>query len=285
LFISRFSDGYLVDVNENFLKILGYNNDEVVGHRAFDLKIYPDPNIRDEIANLLRTKQSLVNFELAIQTKSGKQAIVIASAYIILLDGQEYVLGTFIDITERKKIEEALKQSEQRLKMAQRIAHLGSWEFHINKDKALWSEELFRIFNLPPKTFGPTISEYQHLIHPDDINRVIEIAEPFTYGKHNVGDTASFDYRIVLDDGSVRVLHTERMIAAIDEAGKPTKIAGIEQDITERKLIELQLEQYSKHLEQLVEERSRQLKDAERLATIGATAGMVGHDIRNPCRQ
>jgi phosphoglycerate-specific signal transduction histidine kinase len=72
------------------------------------------------------------------------------------------------------------------------------------------------------------------------------------------------------------------MIAEVDESGKPSKIVGIEQDITDRKRIELLLEQYSNHLEQVVEERTRQLKDSERLAAIGATAGMVGHDIRNP---
>jgi signal transduction histidine kinase len=54
------------------------------------------------------------------------------------------------------------------------------------------------------------------------------------------------------------------------------------QDITDRKMLEAKLEEYSKHLENLVEERTKKLKDAERLAAIGATAGMVGHDIRNP---
>jgi phosphoglycerate-specific signal transduction histidine kinase len=68
----------------------------------------------------------------------------------------------------------------------------------------------------------------------------------------------------------------------VDEEKKAKVIAGIEQDITERKKIEQQLEEYTKDLERLVEERTRQLKDAERLAAIGQTAGMIGHDIRNP---
>ena len=56
----------------------------------------------------------------------------------------------------------------------------------------------------------------------------------------------------------------------------------VARDITERKQMEAKLEEYSKHLENFVEERTKQLKDSERLAAIGATAGMVGHDIRNP---
>ena len=74
------------------------------------------------------------------------------------------------------------------------------------------------------------------------------------------------------------------MVRKVDEAQKVSIIAGIEQDITERKQIEQKLEEYTKNLEELVEERTRQLKDAERLAAIGQTAGMIGHDIRNPLR-
>jgi PAS domain S-box-containing protein len=282
LFISRRKDGYLLDVNDNFLKILDYTYDDIAGHTALDLNIYPDPSKRDELARCLEQHHTVRNFEITVQTKTGKQVTVMASIDIIGFDGQDFVLGTFIDITERIKAEEALKQSENRLKMAQRIAHLGSWEFYVKENKALWSEELFHIFNLTPQTYGPTIEEYSQFIHPDDLERTAKIIQPFTCDFHHVGDLISFDYRVVFGDGSVRVLHTERMIEEVDELGKPTKLVGIEQDITERKRIELQLEQYSKHLENLVEERTKQLKDAERLAAIGATAGMVGHDIRNP---
>ena len=81
------------------------------------------------------------------------------------------------------------------------------------------------------------------------------------------------------------------------KSGKPVKALGFAEiikvngqdptfgtlvDVTERKQMEQRLEEYAKNLEKLVEERTKQLKDAERLAAIGATAGMVGHDIRNP---
>jgi PAS domain S-box-containing protein len=281
-FISRLEDGYIIDVNDAFLKTLGYRYEEVVRHTAFQLNIYPEPNTRNEFVRLLHEKHSLRDYELTMQTKTGQPLTLMASLDIIGLDGEDLLLGVFVDITERKKAEIALRQSENRLKMAQRIAHLGSWEFLVKENRALWSEELFHIFNLPPKPFGLSIEEYRAFIHPEDVPRVEEIAQQFIIGVHNVGDLSSFDYRILLADGSVRVLHTERVIDAVDAMGNPSKVIGIEQDITDRKLIELQLEQYSKHLEQLVEERTKQLKDAGRLAAIGATAGMVGHDIRNP---
>ena len=93
---------------------------------------------------------------------------------------------------------------------------------------------------------------------------------------------ASFDYRIVHEDGSIRTIHSERMVREVGDDNKPTRIVGIEQDITERKQTEQKLEQYAKNLEELVEERTKQLKDAERFAAIGQTAGMIGHDHPQP---
>ena len=160
------------------------------------------------------------------------------------------------------------------------MAHLGSWEFYVKEDQALWDEELFHIFNLKPQRYGPNIEDYRKFIHPDDDKAVNQTMIKLFEGK--VGDMVSFDYRVILRDATERTLHTERMIVEADEAGKASKIIGIEQDITERKLAEQKLEDYSKHLVELVAERTKELRDTERLAAIGSTASMVGHDIRNP---
>jgi PAS domain S-box-containing protein len=280
----RLANGCLIEVNESFLKIFGYQYEEVIGHTAFDLNIYPDPRTRDAFVKILKAQRTLRDFELAMQSKTGKPLTLMASLDVIAVDTEELLLGILIDITERKKIEEALKQSEDRLKRAQRIAHVGSWEFSLKEDKAIWSDELFRIFNLEPQPYGPNVEEYQKLIHPDDVDMVTKLIQNFSV-TGQLGNMISFDYRILLHDSSVKVLHTERVIAEVDASGTPSKIAGIEQDITDRKRIELLLEQYSKHLEQLVEERTRQLKDSERLAAIGATAGMGDTTSAIRCRQ
>jgi PAS domain S-box-containing protein len=281
LFISRIADGFFLDANEAFLLTFGFSRDEVIGNTAFGLNIYPDPSKRAEFARILQTQGAIRNLEVPMQTKTGRPLTLIASVDRIILNGQDFTLGTFTDITERKKDEEMHKDSEDRLKTAQRMAHIGNWEFHVEENKALWSEELFHIFNLKPEKYGPDLTAYMNYIHPDDAQRAAEVMNPFMF-EGKLGDTAVFDYRVVLGDGSVRDLHTERTIVEVDMYGKPAKIMGIEQDITERKKIEQQLELYRRNLEQLVEERTKQLKDSERLAAIGQTAGMVGHDIRNP---
>jgi hypothetical protein len=73
-----------------------------------------------------------------------------------------------------KKSEEALIENKERLELAQRVAHLGSWGYFVKSDEALWSEELFRIFGLKLHEKGPNIAEYGKLIYPDDLKDLAE---------------------------------------------------------------------------------------------------------------
>ncbi|MGD6807218.1 MAG: PAS domain-containing sensor histidine kinase [Candidatus Bathyarchaeia archaeon] len=185
-------------------------------------------------------------------------------------------IAIYEDVTERMQTQEALLDSEERLNMAQRIAHLGSWEYFVKEDRAVWSEELFQIFGLPQQISGPNFNDYLKHVHPED--------RPLVEKRMRGGlpDSGSFDYRIIRQNGTVRTLHSERIVREYDASGRPSRVMGVEQDITERKRIEDKLEKYAKNLEHLVEERTRQLQNAERLAAIGQTASMIGHDIRNP---
>ena len=164
--------------------------------------------------------------------------------------------------------------------MAQQIAHVGSWEYYVKEDQAIWSKELFNIFGLKPQKYGPNITEYVARLHPEDREAINRTMEQMLFKA--IAAKASFDYRIIREDGTIRTIHSERMIREVDQDLKPIRIVGVEQDITERKQIEQKIEEYAKNLERLVEERTKQLKDAERLAAIGQTAGMIGHDLRNP---
>lgn len=211
-----------------------------------------------------------------------KRFIINVSAQPLCENGQiNAAVVIFDDVTERVKTEIALKESENRLNMAQQIAHLGNWEYYVKEDKAIWSEELFRIFGLEPKPFGPNVNEYVMKILPEDREAINKKMEYIMFQNPSLSKI-SFDYRIVRQDGTLRTIHSERMVGEVDANNKPVKIIGVEQDITERKLIEQQLEAYAKNLEYLVDERTKQLQSAERLAAIGQTAGMIGHDIRNP---
>ncbi len=224
-------------------------------------------------AETIRNKQFIIE-----NLADGKRMIININAQPIYESNGNVnaAIAIFDNVTKHIKTQDALKESEERLKMAQQIAHVGSWEYRIKEDKAIWSEELFHIFGLKPDKYGPNIREYLSHIHPDD-------RELMTSTMGARGDPrVSFDYRIIREDGEVRTIHSQRVVRDYDENHRPLRVVGVEQDITERKQIEQKLEDYAKNLEHLVEERTKQLKNAERLAAIGQTAGMIGHDIRNP---
>lgn len=126
--------------------------------------------------------------------------------------------------------EEKLKRSEANLATAQKIAHLGNWEFDVLTGEITWSEEKFRIFGLDPTRPEPTYAELLEKVHPDDGERFQQVAEQSIVS----GTSYELDYRIVRPNGEVRYVEG-RGEAVVNDAGQTVRLFGIAWDITERK--------------------------------------------------
>ncbi|MEO5818711.1 MAG: ATP-binding protein [Gemmatimonadaceae bacterium] len=129
--------------------------------------------------------------------------------------------------------EDALARSERLRAEVERIAQMGSWEWDIASDRVTWSAELFRIFGLDAARFDPTYEAYVSRLHPGDRDRVaanvrlaVEMGEPFIH-----------THRVVRDDGSEHVI-LGRGEVVFDDSGKPVRLVGTAQDITERVALE-----------------------------------------------
>jgi len=158
-------------------------------------------------------------------------------------------ISAFIDITDRKKAHEnleekvkertaelqeacnLLKEIEERLADAQKIAHVGSWDWNIETNEEYWSDELYHIFGLDPH-FELNHNTFLNFIHPEDLDYVNNaIKEAINRKPYYI------DYRIILPDGEEHVIYSQGG-AIFDEKNTPIRMRGIVQDITERKRAE-----------------------------------------------
>jgi PAS domain S-box-containing protein len=137
---------------------------------------------------------------------------------------------------DRKRSEERLKRSEASLAEAQRISHLGNWDWNIITDELHWSDEIYRIFGLTPQEFEATYEGFLNSVHPDDRESVRKAVDEALYEDKPY----CIDHRIVLPDGSERIVH-EQAAVTFDDGGKPIRMIGTVQDITENKQAEAAL--------------------------------------------
>jgi PAS domain S-box-containing protein len=151
---------------------------------------------------------------------------------------EDQVLYIARDITERKRAEEELRRSEAGLAEAQRIAHLGNWEWDLVADEVYWSDEVFRIYGYEPKAFVPTLERLFEVVRPDDRERLRAAIDGAIYRD----EPYDFEHLIVRPDGEERVVHRRAEVVR-DEDGKPIKMIGTVHDITERKRAEEELKE------------------------------------------
>ena len=149
----------------------------------------------------------------------------------------EQLVLTIRRAVEKQEIHEALRKSEASLAEAQRIARLGNWDWDIEENDFLWSDEIYRIFGLAPQEFGATYEAFLNSVHPEDREFAKASVDEALYE----GKPYNIDHRIVLPDGSERIVH-EQAEVFFDETGNAIRMIGTVQDITERKRADEELQ-------------------------------------------
>ena len=232
-------DNRYIRVNRAFREMLGYEEKDLVGITSAEIT-HPDdiePS-RAYMRQVIEGRGQGYDLEKRYLHADGSVVWVLLNVALVRGPGGEpsHYVCQHQDVTERRRFEEALRRSEGNLAEAQRIAHVGSWEYDVVKDEAYWSDEMYRIFGFEPQSFAPTLDRVIDAIHPDDREGVRRTFEKAL----ERGDAHDMDYRVVWSDGSVRAVNA-RYETTRDEGGRAIRLAGTAHDVTERKALEEEL--------------------------------------------
>lgn len=155
-----------------------------------------------------------------------------------------YVNLYFLDITDLKQTEQALWESKERYRLAQKAAGIGSWEWDITTGELSWSDNIEEMFKLPKGSFSGTFEAFKNLIHPEDIQQVTEAINECLSSRK----TYWVEHRILTSDGSTRWMEESGNVF-YDETGKPFRMLGVVQDITRDKQWDALQEQLKNQLQ------------------------------------
>lgn len=183
------------------------------------------------------------------------------------------MVGTIQDITESRRAEDLLLKSSRNLAEAQRIAHLGHWEWNGGQTELDWSDEVYRIFGFSPQDHSATLDDFFTAIHIDDREHVQEALFAALAGPSK---SIAIEHRIVRTDGSERVVYAQGNVS-FDGDGNPVRVFGTVQDVTERKRTEIELTkalEQNRRLAELLEAENIYLRDE--VATEGGPWGIIG---------
>ncbi|MGH8094487.1 MAG: PAS domain S-box protein [Chthoniobacterales bacterium] len=189
-----------------------------------------------------------LNELLDIETYDGQRKIIRNSAAPVR-NAEGTIVGAVIvneDVTDRVRGEEALKESETKLRQAQELAQIGYWQRDLITESSTWSEETYKIFGVR----SPKLSEaeLQALIHPDDRQLHKQAFQQALEGNR----LYDAEYRIIRPDGSIRFVHVRDEIEH-DETGEPIRMFGAVQDITDRKRAEEALRRSEDELRRVID--------------------------------
>jgi diguanylate cyclase (GGDEF)-like protein/PAS domain S-box-containing protein len=231
----------ILESNEAFRRLVGYSDEELFGLQIYDLIDHDREDIDRHVRRSLSEKRRHIG-ERRYRRKDGSVIVVDTSASVISYGGRTALCAVLRDVTERKEAEERLRKSEERLAETERLAHLGGWEWDVRSGEISWSDEVYRIYGLEPRSVVPTFERFIEVVHPDDRERVRKTIEAVLQGNRPY----DVEHRVVRPDGEVRVVHRRAEVVR-GEGGELAKMIGTVHDVTDRKVLQERLEHRAFH--------------------------------------
>jgi two-component system, NarL family, sensor histidine kinase UhpB len=270
--ITRRDDGRIIEANEAFTQVTGYERAEVVGRTPVEIGLWLEPHARATAMEIAEAEGGLKGFEFQGRTKGGDHLDLLLFAQPIEVQGERCFIGGAIDLTAAKKAERELRNKQWLLSESERLSHTGSWERNEQGD-FVWSDEMYRIHGQDARSFKPSRENCIALIHPDDR----EAARAALDKADTDGSPHAIEYRIVPPEGQVRHLRSVAY-SAVRAPGQSLHVVGYVTDVTELRHAERAsrdaLDRLKKLSRKLVE-----LQESERLRLSRELHDRIGQNL------
>ena len=233
--ISKDLTGTITSWNAGATRVFGFTPEEVIGH---SITLLIPSELRDQetdILKRLRRGERIDHFETVRVTKSGKR-LDVSLTISPIRDSKGRIIGASKvarDITERKRFQDALRESQAQLALALESSRTAMFDWDLIELRGKWNEQLAALYQFWPSGEYITREEWHSLLHPDDVGRLVEEVNTAITEK----DQFQFEYRTVPPDGEVRWVLSHGRIER-DAAGKAIRMIGTHTDITDRKQVE-----------------------------------------------
>ena len=261
-------------VNLQGIQILGSTNEALVGKRCHHF-LCPSPEGFCPVCDLdIETS----NKEQTILRPDGSAVWVLKSIVKINYGKKTKLLESFVDITARKKTEEALRSATEQLRLATRAGGVGIWDYNIETGQEDWDDQMYRLYSATRDEFPGGEKVWNARIHPKDIEFQNQEIEQALSGKKDYNS----EFRIVWPDGSVHIIRAMAVLKA-DGNGNPSHLIGTNWDITQQKDTETKLIRSNLYLESAGITANKLIIEAESANVAKSTfLATMSHEIRTP---
>lgn len=228
-------DNHFRYVNPRLAEIFGYPPDELVGGSVRDL-VYADDRemVEENIRRRIEGEIEALHFQFRGRRKDGTLREVEVHGSRTELDGRAAVVGTLLDVTDRRRAERRLRQSDERFRLVVRATRDVVRDWDIASGRVWWSEPAPQMFRCEPADVDATIGWWSERIHPDDRDRVVSALHAVTSG---AGDLWTEEYRFRRGD-EVYAYVLDRACVIRNDAGEASRVIGLMTDISERRQTE-----------------------------------------------